>query len=254
MAFFLKNAPDFLPLTSDGKSALHLAASYGKVEVVRILPSTLLGLQDSKGRTALYDAVKNSEFDSASALLERGEVATLSILDLAVKREDKAMAHLLLTSQAPLFEEAINHYKRELGDILLFLGHNLIELDSFTEAVSAYESALLVYQRVHDPLNTAEALMCLGVAHLNLDQPEKAIEYYRSAQLIYEPSTNGARDPNMARVLKLIAIAQGECGRLQESIEYFDLSLSIYKQIEGSDDQIASILELIALSREQASL
>lgn len=247
VAFLLQHTPGFLPLTEDKKSLFHLAASYGKVAVLELLPSTLLGLEDRKGRTALCDAVKSGQFESAVKLLEMGETANLSILDLALKKGDKAIAHLLLTSQPALFKEAIAHYKGGLGDTLSGFARDLIQLGDFTGAISAYESALLVYETTDDPDQCAEAWMGLGVAYLNSDAPERAIEGYNSALSIYEKCSHTTPNSNIARTLKLLAIAHGELSQFQFSLNYFERALFIYKQIEGSEEQIASTSNLMGV-------
>lgn len=83
----ISNAADLTMTDMNGATALHIAASYGHVNILRTIIDALLeeheGLntQDGHGRTALHQAAEGGMVNSVTLLLQRGADSTIQDAD-----------------------------------------------------------------------------------------------------------------------------------------------------------------------------
>lgn len=96
-----------------GETALHWAIKKEKLQVIKSLldncsPGVIINRQDQEGETALHWTIRGGYIDSARVLMERGADCLIpnrrgkTALDIALQREDEAMARTILFGKETL--------------------------------------------------------------------------------------------------------------------------------------------------------
>jgi ankyrin repeat protein len=120
---FIAQTPQwlYLPLTEDGRTAIHIAAAYGKTALLKRLSEKILmewynlppdkraiTQVDKHGMSAIFYAVANNQLSAVEFLLAQGfnvnekDKSDNTLLHIAVKNNNKEMADFLISQGASL--------------------------------------------------------------------------------------------------------------------------------------------------------
>ncbi|MGA9993891.1 MAG: CHAT domain-containing protein [Pyrinomonadaceae bacterium] len=146
-----------------------------------------------------------------------------------------------------LWESAGEHSRA--AETLCDMGDVYFSLSQYPQALAHYTKALSLSERSGDRLRQLAALNGIGYVNVSLGENQKALSYAKEMLNIIELADAGERDSAgykrvKAQALNIMGEVHYSFGELQQSIEKFELALSLWREAGERSGQALALLNL----------
>jgi tetratricopeptide (TPR) repeat protein len=156
---------------------------------------------------------------------------------------------VLLALPRSIAQPAVQQDRAADADRLFKKGKELFKKQEFRSAITYFEQALPIYQKLRDRSNEGGVLFSLGKAYNALYRHEKAVYYYEQALPIYRKSQAG-----ISEILFDLGSSYGALSQYKKAISYYEELLAAHRKYPANHRLTNQASVLIKLGEMYSAL